>query len=101
MRRILPVVALALALSGCVHDIARSQVKSALVGAGLSEPVSQCMSDHMVDKLSIPQLRKLEALEGPKRSLFDYVRAVQRINDPEVIRVTVAAAGLCMSGWER
>ena len=101
MRRVLTVLALSLALSGCVEGMARSRVKTALVGAGLSEPVSACMAQHMVDKLTIPQLRKLEALQGPKRSLFDYVAAVRRVNDPEVIRVTVAAAGLCMTGWER
>ncbi len=101
MRHILTVLALTAALSGCVEPIARSRVKTALVGAGLSEPVSACMAEHMVDKLSIAQLRKLEALQGPKRSALDYVVAVRRINDPEVIRVTVAAAGLCMSGWER
>jgi len=88
MRRVLTVLALTLALSGCVQGIARGRVKSALVGAGLSEPVSACMAEHMVDKLTISQLRQLEALQGPKRSLFDYV-------------MTAAAAGLCMSGWER
>ena len=101
MRRVLTVLALAAAVSGCVETIARSRVKTALVGAGLSEPVSACMAEHMVDKLTITQLRKLEALQGPKRSAFDYVMAVRRINDPEVVRVTVAAAGLCMTGWER
>ncbi|NOW43952.1 hypothetical protein FHW96_000079 [Novosphingobium sp. SG751A] len=101
MRKVLTALALTLALSGCVQGIARGRVKSALVGAGLSEPVSACMAEHMVDKLTISQLRQLEALQGPKRSLFDYVMAVRRIQDPEVIRVTAAAAGLCMSGWER
>jgi len=98
MRRML--IALPLLLAGCVQDIARSRVQSALVGAGLSAPVSSCMAGHMVDKLSIAQLRKLEALRGVGRSPLDYAMAVRRIDDPDVIRVTVAAAGLCLSGWE-
>jgi len=95
MLRFLTVLAFSLALSGCVQGIARGRVKSALVGAGLSEGMSACMAEHMVDRLSIHQLKELEALQGPKRSLLDYVDAVQRIQDPEVIRVTVAAAGQC------
>jgi hypothetical protein len=100
MRRLI-LLAAALTLSGCVETIAKSRVKTALLGAGLSEPISTCMAAHMVDKLTITQLRKLEAFQGPKSSTLDYIRAVQRINDPEAIRVTVAAAGLCMTGWEK
>jgi len=97
MRRFLTVLALSLALSGCVQGVARGRVKSALVGAGLSEAVSACMAEHMVDRLSVKQLRESEDLQGPKRSLLDYIYAVQRIEDPEVIRVTVAAAGQCFA----
>ena len=100
MRRLLIGLALPVLLSGCVEHIARSRVQSALQGAGLSQPVSACMAEHMVDKLSIAQLRKLEALQGPKRTPWDYVIAVRRIDDPDVLKVTAAAAGLCMSGWE-
>jgi ABC-type uncharacterized transport system auxiliary subunit len=82
-------------LGGCVQGIARSRVQAALTNAGLSQPMAQCMSARMVDQLTIHQLRKLEALQGPKRSTMDYVAAVQRIDDPQVIRVTVTAAGAC------
>lgn len=101
MRRLIAATLLPLALGACVQTIAKSRVQSALIGAGLSQPVSSCMAAHMVDKLTIAQLRKLEAFQGPKTSAFDYIRAIQRINDPEAIRVTMAAAGLCMSGWEK
>jgi hypothetical protein len=90
----------ALALGGCVEQhIARSRVAAALTHAGLSDPMAQCMATRMVDHLTIAQLRKLEALrgagQGPGRSTLDYVAAVQRVNDPEVIRETVTAAGTC------
>jgi hypothetical protein len=89
-----------LALSGCVHDTARSRITSALQNAGLSPPVSACMAEHLVDKLSIPQLRKLETLKGARNPL-EYALALRRIDDPQVVRVALAAAALCMTGWER
>lgn len=87
----------ALTLGGCVQGIARSRVQVALTNAGLSQPMAQCMATRMVDHLTIPQLRKLEALQGPHRSTMDYVAAVQRVGDPEVIEVTMTAAGICAS----
>lgn len=88
----------ALALSGCVERIAESRVRSALVDAGLSEPISACMAHRMTDRLTISQLRKLRALEGPKRSTLDYIAAVRRIGDPEVLEVTASSAALCATG---
>jgi hypothetical protein len=90
------VLGCAVALGGCVEQhIARSRVQAALTNAGLSQPMAQCMAARMVDHLTIKQLKKLEALQGPKRSAMDYVAAVRRVNDPETIEVTVTAAGAC------
>jgi len=98
----LAAVALPLLATGCiVQKVEQGQVKSALVNAGLSPAISQCMAHRMVDQLSIAQLRKLQALQGPKRSVGDYIAAVQRVNDPQVMRVTISSAALCVSGWER
>jgi len=91
------VLGASLALGGCVQGIARSRVEGALTRAGLSQPMAQCMAQRMVDHLTISQLRKLEALQGPNRSAMDYVAAVQRINDPQVIQVTASAAGACVA----
>ena len=100
MRRLLLLVPLLLA--GCVEQhIAEGRVQSALVNSGVRPAVAHCMAAHMVDKLTIAQLRKLQTLQGPgKRSTADYLIAVKRINDPQVVRVSVAAAALCMTGWE-
>jgi hypothetical protein len=91
------------ALSGCVNEIegriARPRVRAALENAGLSKANSECMAERMVDRLSIGQLRKLEKLQGPKRSLFDYVAAVRRVGDAEALKVTAAAAALCATGF--
>ena len=100
-RLILTAVLLPLLATGCVQqDIAQSRVKSALMNTGLSEGTSQCMAHRMVDQLTIKQLRKLEVLQGPKRSVPDYVLAVQRIDDPQVEQVTVSSAALCATGLQ-
>lgn len=95
------VLAAALALSGCVQKIAEHKVRSALTDAGLSASLSDCMARRMVDRLTISQLRKLQALQGEKRSVADYVAAVRRVGDAQVLQVTVAAAGLCATGLAR
>jgi hypothetical protein len=101
MRRLLPVVVILLAASGCAEKIAEHRVRSALVRAGLSEGNADCMAERMVDRLTIKQLRKLEALQGDKRSVADYVIAVRRVGDPEVIGVTASSAALCATGFAR
>ena len=98
-RSALLLAAAALALSGCVERIAESRVRSALVESGLSEETSACMAKRMVDRLTISQLRKLQALRGPKRSLADYVIAVRKVGDRDVLEVTASSAALCATGF--
>lgn len=94
----------ALLVSGCVQTIAESRVRSALVEAGLSARNADCMAGRMVDRLTLAQLRKLEALkarEGERErpvSLGEYLERVRRVGDSEVIAVTASSAGLCAVG---
>lgn len=102
MRRpVLLALAAALAASGCVSKLAYGRVKSALTDAGLSDANAACMAERMTDKLTILQLRKLQALQGEKRSLSDYVAAVRKVGDPEVLAVTATAAAVCTTGIGR
>jgi hypothetical protein len=88
-----------LALSACTPSrLAYGEVRSALVEAGLSKKNAACMADRMTDRLSLEQLMKLRALKGSKRSLADYVAAVRRVGDGEVIAVTTSSAALCTTG---
>jgi hypothetical protein len=89
------------AAGGCVEKIAENRVRSALVGAGLSDANADCMAHRMVGRLTVSQLRKLEALQGEKRSIADYVVAVERVGDTEVIGVTASSAALCAAGFGR
>ena len=93
-----------LALGGCVQTIAEDRVRSALVEAGVSESDSACMAQRMVDRLTIEQLHKLEALKArPGESarpatLGEYLDRVRRVGDAEVVAVTASSAGLCAAG---
>ena len=95
------------ALTGCAQTIAQPRVRSALEGAGLSPAHAECMAKRMVDRLTIEQLRKLEAL-GPRDGeprrpvgLADFVERVRRVGDAEVVAVTATSAGLCAAGLAR
>jgi len=104
MRAALPLLILMLATGGCVQKIAESRVRSALVDAGLSDKNASCMAGRMVDRLTIGQLRKLEALkaragEGERPlTVGEYLERVRRVGDSEVIAVTASSAGLCAVG---
>ncbi len=100
-RTLILAILLAATTSGCVSKLAYGRVKSALVEAGLSDSNAACMADRMTDKLSISQLRKLQALRGEKRSLSDYVAAVRKVNDPEGLAVTATSAVVCTTGFGR
>lgn len=93
-----------LALSGCVQTIAEGRVKTALLEAGVPAGDADCMAKRMVDRLTIAQLRKLEALKARAgeidrpATLGDFVTRVRRVGDQEVIAVTASSAALCATG---
>ncbi len=96
------VFAIALTVAACAPSkLAYGKVRSALVDAGLSDSNAACMAERMTDRLSIGQLKRLEALQGPKRGLADYVATVKRLGDAELLGVTTSAAALCASGLAR
>ena len=88
-------------LGGCVQDIKQNRVESALVNAGLSQPLSACMARRMAEKLTIAQLRRLQALGIEKRSYYDYVTAVRAVHDPDALEVLVSSLALCKAGIVR
>jgi len=88
-------------LAGCVQDIKANRVEVALVNAGLSQPLSACMARRMAEKLSIAQLRRLQALGVEKRSYSDYVTAVRAVRDPDALEVLGASFALCRAGIVR
>lgn len=97
--RKLTVFAVLALVAGCTPaKLAEGRLRSALTDAGLSHGDAACMAERMTDRLTLGQLRKLEVLRTPKRSLSDYVYAVRRLGDAELLRVTASSAALCESG---
>ncbi|TCD04902.1 hypothetical protein EYB45_05010 [Erythrobacteraceae bacterium CFH 75059] len=93
-----------LLLGGCAQTIAENRVRAALVDAGVAERNADCMAQRMVDRLTIQQLRRLEALRTPPEqrgqpvTLPEYVERVRRVGDAEVVAVTASSAALCATG---
>ncbi|ABC62563.1 hypothetical protein [Erythrobacter litoralis] len=104
MRSFAAAICAALLLTGCVEKIAENRVENALLKAGLSQRNSACMAERMVDRLTIAQLRKLEALRGKPgepikpRTLRQFVDRVRAVGDNEVLAVTSTSAALCATG---
>ena len=100
-RALAMVLALPLVLGGCVENIERNKVETALTDAGLDAEDARCMAQRMVDRLSTDQLRQLKVLKGHTDNPIAFALAVRRIKDPMVIKVTVKAAAVCLTGLDK
>ena len=86
-----------LALASCATP--ESRVRSPLLDAGLSRPVSTCMAQRMVDRLSLGQLQRLSRLSGLRNrqignlTVSEFIRETRGLGDPEIFAV-VTTAGL-------
>nr|WP_298896990.1 hypothetical protein [uncultured Altererythrobacter sp.] len=107
MRKLLVLVVLIVAgvstayYFGAFDRVTESRVERALVNAGVSPEMAECMAFKMVDRLNLIQLRKLEGLraeEGesavPLSGREALVR-LERVDDPEALEVLVRAGGSC------
>jgi len=98
-RAILPLIAAALMLAGCATP--ETRLRNGLHNAGLSQAMSACMAERMVDRLSLVQLRRLSALGSLKDkritdlSLDQFLRKVRALKDPEILTVSTSSAALC------
>ena len=92
-------VAAMLALSACATPEAR--LRTGLHNAGLSQAMSACMAERMVDRLSLTQLRRLSSLGAMKgkrigdMSLEQFLHHVRALKDPEILTVATSSAALC------
>ncbi len=98
-RMLLIPVAAALALAGCATP--ETRLRNGLNNAGLSEAMSACMADRMVDRLSLVQLRRLSALGSLKdkriadMSLDQFLHKVRALKDAEILAVSTSSAAIC------
>lgn len=97
-----PAFLLLLALAGCATP--ETRIRTALVEAGLSKPVSACMAGRMVDRLSLFQLNKLRGLgklqdkKTQQLSVAEFVKRTKALQDPEILGVVTSSAVVCAAG---
>ena len=91
-----PIVALL--LCGCAVPEAR--LRTGLIRAGLSVPLSACMADRMVDRLSLAQLMRIADLPyaGGAESVDQFLHRVRALGDATILGVTSSSAALCATG---
>ncbi len=91
--------ACALSLSACATP--ETRIRTALVRAGLSKPVSSCMAERMVDRLSLLQLNKLRGLDKlrdrdvQKITIDEFVKRTRSLQDPEIMGVVTSSGVIC------
>ena len=98
-RAALALVAVSLMLAGCATP--ETRLRNGLHNAGLSQAMSSCMAERMVDRLSLVQLRRLSALGSLKDkrvtdlTLDQFFHKVRALKDPEILTVSTSSAALC------
>lgn len=99
MKAALLVPIVALALAGCATP--ETRIRTALTDAGLSKPVASCMADRMVDRLSLMQLNKLNALKklqskkASQITIEEFVKRTRALQDPEILGVVSSSGVIC------
>lgn len=94
-----PLIAASLALASCATP--ETRLRNGLHNAGLSQAMSACMAERMVDRLSLVQLRRLSALGSLKDkritdlSLGTFLHKVRALGDSEILTVSTSSAALC------
>ncbi|WP_017670545.1 hypothetical protein [Blastomonas sp. AAP53] len=84
------------AVSGCATPEART--RAALEKTGLSRPVSACMAERMVDRLSLAQLQRLGRIgQLQQANDFDeFLRRTRALRDPEILAVVSSSGLVCV-----
>lgn len=98
LKLVVGAVIFAAALWFGVHWYAEYRVRTAFADAGMSEKASRCMGRRLTRKLTLLQIRKLEALQTEDHSLGSLRRAVRQIDDGQVVKVTITSMALCSMG---
>jgi len=99
MKRIALVGIALLTLSACATP--ETRVRTALMNAGLSQPIAACMADRMVDRLSLIQLNKLNGLKKLRGqdmrrvTVEEFLRRTRALQDPEILGVTTSSGLIC------
>jgi hypothetical protein len=94
-----PLLALPL-LAGC-GAVYENRIESALVGAGVREPVAQCVAERMVDQLTKGQIHSIARLKEkadktlPKTGILEFLRRHGGELDAHTVSVLTRAGVVC------
>ena len=97
--RIILVMTTLSALAACATP--ETRVRNGLMSAGLPAPISACMADRMVDRLSLGQLNKLNSLGKLKKrkagdvTINEFVKQARALQDPEIVGVVTSSGVIC------
>ncbi len=92
-------LALIAGLAACATP--ETRVRNGLMSAGLSKPISSCMADRMVDRLSYAQIDKLNGLGKLRKrdpgdiSVNEFVKRTKALQDPEILGVVTSSGLIC------
>lgn len=92
-------LALITCLAACTTP--ETRVRNGLMSAGLSQPLSACMADRMVDRLSLVQLNRFKGLDKLKKrnpgdiSVNEFVKRTKALQDPEILGVVTSSGVVC------
>lgn len=101
MTRISLAAGLALIASLAACATPETRVRNGLISAGLSKPISTCMADRMVDRLSFSQIDKLNGLGKLRKrdpgdiSVNEFVKRTKALQDPEILCVVTSSGVVC------
>lgn len=88
-------------LNSCATLSPEARVRAGLMDAGLPPATASCMAERMVDRLSLPQLRRVQSLASLRNSHMEeltvdrFLRKLRALEDPEIFVVTSKAAIAC------
>lgn len=81
--------------------VTERRVEAALTDKGVPPALAACMAERMASELTIEQLRALENL-GPRegeeavpRLPGEALRRIERVGDPQAVRITMRAGVVC------
>jgi hypothetical protein len=100
MIRFLASTLVLVALAGC-GAVYENRIEGALVGAGVREPVAQCVAERMVDQLSKGQIHDIARLKDkadkslPKMGMLDFLRRHGGSLDTHTVSVLTRAGLVC------
>lgn len=90
-----------LALSACATPSPEAKVRASLLSAGLSRPMADCMAARLVDRLSVPELRKLGSLAKLQHKNFgamtidELMHRIRALDDPHLLKVVTTTSLGC------